>query len=123
MLSKMLIGIVIALSIGGYFLYNKNQELIQLNVAFELKHAEQAAAIESITENFEVQSNALTSLSEENAVIQGEMNRYLGIFRRHNLAKLAAAKPGLLEPKFNKATMEVFRGIEQDSINISNISN
>jgi len=123
MLSKMLIGIVIALSIGGYFLYNKNQELIQLNVAFELKHAEQAAAIESITKNFEVQSNALTSLSEENAVIQGEMNRYLGIFRRHNLSKLAAAKPGLLEPKFNKATMEVFSGIEKDSINISNISN
>ena len=50
------------------------------------------------------------------------MNRYLDIFRRHNLSKLAAAKPGLIETKFNSATKEVFDGIEADSISISNLN-
>jgi hypothetical protein len=122
MLSKILIGIVIILGLGGYFLYNKNIELNKLNSAFELRDAEQKQAIKSITENFERQSAALSSLSEENAKIQGEMNRYLDIFRRHNLSKLAAAKPGLIEPKFNSATKEVFDGIEADSISISNLN-
>ena len=46
------------------------------------------------------------------------MNRYLDIFKRHNLTKLAAAKPGLIEPRANKATKEVFDGIEEDSRDI-----
>ena len=43
------------------------------------------------------------------------MNRYLDIFKRHNLSKLAAAKPGLIEKRVNNGTKEVFDGIEQDS--------
>ena len=46
------------------------------------------------------------------------MDRYLDIFKRHNLTKLAAAKPGLIETRVNKATKEVFDGIEQDSRDI-----
>ena len=57
----------------------------------------------------------------KNAAIQGEMNRYLDIFKRHNLTKLAAAKPGLIEPRANKATKEVFDGIEEDSRNIDDL--
>ena len=44
-------------------------------------------------------------------------------FRRHNLTKLAAAKPGLIEPRMNKATKEVFDGIENDSNLISDLNN
>ena len=55
--------------------------------------------------------------------IEADMNRYLDIFRRHNLTKLAAAKPGLIEPRMNKATKEVFDGIENDSNLISNLNN
>jgi hypothetical protein len=47
-----------------------------------------------------------------------EMNRYLDIFKRHNLSKLAAAKPGLIQTRVNNATKEVFDGIEQDSRDI-----
>ena len=46
------------------------------------------------------------------------MNRYLDIFKRHNLTKLAAAKPGLIETRVNNATKEVFDGIEEDSRDI-----
>ena len=49
------------------------------------------------------------------------MNRYLDIFKRHNLTKLAAAKPGLIETRVNNGTKEVFEGIEQDSRNIDSL--
>jgi hypothetical protein len=49
------------------------------------------------------------------------MTRYLDIFKRHNLTKLAAAKPGLLEPRINKGTKNVFDSIEEDSRNIDDL--
>ena len=50
------------------------------------------------------------------------MSEYLDIFRRHNLAKLASAKPGLIEPSVNKRTKEVFDAIEADSKRISDLN-
>ena len=50
-----------------------------------------------------------------NAQIVAERDRYLDIFRRHDLSKLAAAKPGLIEPRVNNATKEVFDSLENDS--------
>ena len=49
------------------------------------------------------------------------MTRYLDIFKRHNLTKLAAAKPGLIEPRVNKGTKDVFNSIEEDSRNIDSL--
>ena len=53
--------------------------------------------------------------------IEAEMNRYLDIFKRHDLTKLAAAKPGLLEPRVNKGTKNVFDSIEEDSRSIDDL--
>ena len=55
------------------------------------------------------------------AQIEAEKDRYLDIFRRHNLDKLALAKPGLIESRINKATASVFEEIENDSKNIANL--
>jgi hypothetical protein len=43
------------------------------------------------------------------------------MFKRHNLTKLAAAKPGLIEPRVNKGTKDVFDSIEEDSRNIDSL--
>ena len=66
MLNKVLIGILIAVSFGGYILYNKNQELIKLNQAFELRNAEQIATIEAIQKNLQKTSRELTGLQVRN---------------------------------------------------------
>ena len=50
------------------------------------------------------------------------MAEYLDIFRRHNLAKLASAKPGMIETRVNNKTKEAFDGIEEDSKRISNLN-
>ena len=49
------------------------------------------------------------------------MQRYLNIFARHDLSKLAAAKPGLIQTRINKGTKDVFDTIENDSVVIDTI--
>ena len=122
-MSRILIGIIVVMGLGSYFLYSQNQRLVELNKAFEIRNAEQIATIAAQTEQFEKQTQALSTLTKKNQEIEADMNRYLDIFRRHNLTKLAAAKPGLIEPRMNKATKEVFDGIENDSNLISNLNN
>lgn len=121
-MSKILIGIIVVMGLGGWFLYNQNQELVELNKAFELRDAEQRAAISAIQQRMETTQEALQGLQSKNQQYEEEMAEYLDIFRRHNLAKLASAKPGLLEPSFNKRTKEVFDEIEAISINISSLN-
>ena len=50
------------------------------------------------------------------------MNRYLDIFARHNLTKLASAKPGLIEKRANNATKQVFDSIEDDSRDVDTLN-
>ena len=123
MISKVLIGVILVMGLGTWFLYDQNQRLVELNKAFEIRNAEQIATIAAQQEQFQKQTKALTELSSKNQQIEADMNRYLDIFRRHNLTKLAAAKPGLIEPRMNKATKEVFDGIENDSNIISDLNN
>lgn len=123
MISKILIGVILVMGLGGWFLWDQNQRLVELNKAFEVRNAEQIATIAAQQEQFQVQTAALNNLSKKNQEIEADMNRYLDIFRRHNLTKLAAAKPGLIEPRMNKATKEVFDGIENDSNLISDLNN
>ena len=105
----------------GYTLYIENENLKAENAAYVLRDSEQDAAIAQLQGDLELQGKGLQEMQARNAEIQGEMNRYLDIFKRHNLTKLAAAKPGLIEPRANKATKEVFDGIEEDSRNIDDL--
>ena len=114
-MNQLLIGVILMLGIGSYFLYTQNENLKAENLAYEVRDQEQKAAIESIQKDFALQTSALTDMQKRNNEIEGEMNRYLDIFKRHNLSKLAAAKPGMIEPRANNATKEVFDSIEADS--------
>ena len=120
-MSKILAGIATVLLVICGFLYQQNKTLNALNQAFELRDAEQKLAIESLQNDFKLQTEGLLQLQSKNQEIENEMNRYLDIFKRHNLAKLAAAKPGLIETRVNNGTKNVFESIEEDSRNIDNL--
>ena len=119
MLNKVLIGILVTVSFAGYILYNKNQELIALNTALELRDVEQKATIEAIKNNLEKTGKELSGLQVRNQQYEVEMAEYMDIFRRHNLSKLASAKPGMIEKRANNKTKEAFDAIENDSARIS----
>jgi len=115
---QFLLAIILSLGLSTYWLWNENATLTQNNAKLENAVQLQEDAISSLQNDFALQTGKLNELQIKSQEAQKEMNRYLDIFKRHNLTKLAAAKPGLIESRANKATKEVFDGIEQDSRDI-----
>tara|TARA_B100000902_G_scaffold384430_1_gene424583 strand:- start:11289 stop:11684 length:396 start_codon:yes stop_codon:yes gene_type:complete len=122
-MNQLLIGIIIVLSLGSYYLYNQNQVLQANNAQLETAVATQEQAIATMQTDFALQTTQLNDLQKKSQEAQKEMNRYLDIFKRHNLTKLAAAKPGLLEPRINNGTKDVFDSIEEISRTIDSLDN
>ena len=122
-MNQLLVGIIIVLSLGSYYLYNQNQVLTANNVALESAVATQEEAIATMKNDFALQTKALGDLQAKSQATLLEMNRYLDIFKRHNLTKLAAAKPGMLEPRINNGTKNVFESIEAISRTIDSLDN
>lgn len=107
--------IILVLGASSWYLYNDNQTLKENNFKLESAVAEQKAATAAIRESFEKQGAALSNMQRANAQIEAEKDRYLDIFNRHNLNKLALLKPGLIETRINNGTKAVFEEIENDS--------
>ena len=129
-MSKILIGIIVAMGFTGMMYYqfsvvpmkNKLEEQTKVILAQDLRDQEQKAAIVAIQSNLEKTSNSLRGLQVQNQQYETQMSEYMDIFRRHNIAKLASARPGLMETRINNATKEVFDGIEADSNRISSLN-
>ena len=122
-MSKILFGVIGVLVLLCSFLYWQNERLSELNDAYQLRDAEQKAAIENLQNDFTLQTNSLLELQSKNQEIEAEMSRYLDIFKRHDLTKLAIAKPGMIETRVNKGTKDVFDSIEKDTIGIDDLDN
>ena len=122
-MQQILMGILLILGIACWWLYSENQTLSMNNMQLEIAVAEQEEAIKVIKESYENQGKALNQLASKNAQIEAEMNGYLDIFRRHNLNKLAIAKPGMIETRANEQTQSVFEAIENDSKELDSLDN
>ena len=122
-MQQMLIGIILVLGLGGYWLYQENQTLSANNLALESAVEEQKAAMTAMRESYEKQGKALMNMSRVNAEIEAEKAEYLAIFARHNLDNLALKKPGLIENRFNKASEAVMDGLEDVTEKLNALSN
>ena len=126
----MLIGIIVAMGLSCMLYYQfsvvpmqvKLEEQTKVILAQDLRDQEQKAAIEAIQNNLTQTTQALSGLQVKNQQYESEMAEYLDIFRRHNLAKLASAKPGMIQIRSNNKTKEVFDAIEADSQRISSLN-
>ena len=122
-MQQALIGIILILGLGGYWLYNENQTLSMNNMKLESALEEQTAAMAAMKESYEKQGKALMNMSRKNAEIEAEKAEYLAIFSRHNLDMLAIKKPGLIENRFNGASDKVMEGLEDDTEELYNLTN
>jgi predicted PurR-regulated permease PerM len=126
--------IVLLLAGAGYaahwFIVNQlNTQITQLqsdvrqyqaqNVALQSAAEINEQTIRSLEENSQRQVEQMTNLTSANQQLQSEKDEYLSIFRRHDLQRLALARPGLIEPRLNNGTQEVFRQMEEDSKEVS----
>jgi uncharacterized coiled-coil protein SlyX len=132
MLNKVFMVIILLGAVGGFaYKMTTDREIAELKatiatqgsllVAFETREAEQSRTIEAMEANLKKTTEALGTLNTRNSEIEAENKRYLSIFARHDLAKLAVAKPGLIETRINRGTASVFKSIEDDTTDIDSI--
>jgi cell division protein FtsB len=129
--------IVLLLAGAGYaahwFIVNQlNIQITQLqsdvrqyqaqNVALQSAAEINEQTIRSLEENSQRQVEQMTNLTSANQQLQSEKDEYLSIFRRHDLQRLALARPGLIEPRLNNGTQEVFRQMEEDSREVDQLN-
>ena len=69
-MSKILLGVIGVLVFICSVLYWQNSRLSALNDAFELRDAEQKAAIESLQNDFALQTSSLLNLQSKNQEIE-----------------------------------------------------
>ena len=132
-----LLPIVLLLAGAGYtahwFIVNQlNIQITQLqsdvrqyqaqNVALQSPAEINEQTIRSLEENSQRQVEQMTNLTSANQQLQSEKDEYLSIFRRHDLQRLALARPGLIEPRLNNGTQEVFRQMEEDSKEVNQLN-
>ena len=129
-MTKILMGVIGAMGLAGFMYYNfsvvpmknKLEEQTKVILAQDLRDQEQKATIEAIQNNLAKTSKELTGLQVRNQAYEAEMAEYMDIFRRHNLSKLASARPGMIETRANTRTKEAFDAIEADSKRISSLN-
>ena len=98
----------------------RNYDVVnQQNVALQAAAENTANVLESIRNQMVNQQAQIGTLNAQSAELEREKNEYLSIFRQHNLYRLSVARPGLIEPRINNGTNEVFRDIEQASREIA----
>ena len=74
-MNQLLIGIIIVLSLGSYYLYNQNQVLQANNAQLETAVATQEEAIATMQNDFALQTAQLGELQKKSQEAQKEMNR------------------------------------------------
>ena len=104
---------------GAYKVFNdqmiRMEFLAAEKAALEVQAQEQEAALQALELSLTIQREATRDMQEHAADIQEQMDGYLKIFKDHDFTRLARAKPGLIEPRANKATDAVFTDIENDT--------
>ena len=104
---------------GAYKVFNdqmiRMEFLAAEKAALEVQAQEQEAALQALELSLTIQREATKDLQDPAADIQEQMDGYLKIFKDHDFTRLARAKPGLIEPRANKATDAVFTDIENDT--------
>lgn len=114
--------LILALLAGagyGYFTWSQDQisTLQQRNANLRMETEGLRDTMEQLQEHAEAQNERIVEMSEAQQKQEQEIQRYLSIFARHDLNKLAAAKPGLIETRVNNGTREVFETITNETSN------
>ena len=114
-MQQVLIGIVIVLGLSSYWLYNENVTLKANNVALEGAIATQEEAIESLQNDFELQTGQLNELVVKSQAAQRELNRYTQFIKDYKLSAKILADPVEMERKINNGTKHIMEDIEKIS--------
>ena len=112
-MNQLLIGIILVLGMGSYYLYQENQTLASNNMLLERAVATQEEAIASLQSDFALQAGQLQEMTIKSQAAQKELNRYTQFIQNYELAAKIIADPVTMERKINNGTKHIMEEIEK----------
>ena len=101
---------------SGWYINYLNDQISILKgnqIVLEIQIQEQNESIERYLEQQKNQQVQLNQLEAEKREAMKDVNRLRKTFAKHDLDKLALAKPGLMQSKINKASAKVMSTLEE----------
>ena len=120
-MQQILIGIILVLGLGSYWLYQQNLTLQANNKALEGAIATQEEAIASLQNDFALQTTELNNLSIKSQAAQRELNRYTQFIKDYELSAKILADPIEMERKINNGTKHNMEDIEKLSSDVDDL--
>ena len=111
-MNQFFIGIIIVLGLGGYWLYQENVTLKENNLALEGAVATQQEALETMQNDFTLQTEQLQSMTLKSQAAQRELNRYSEFIRNYELSAKIMGDPVEMQRKINNGTKHIMEDIE-----------
>jgi hypothetical protein len=115
-LSILLGGLLLATIAGSAYYIDYLSDQIGVlkgnQIVLESKVQEQNESIDNYLAKQEQTQAQIASLEQEKIKAMEDVNRLRKTFARHDLDKLALAKPGLIEGRVNKASTRVMKTLE-----------
>ena len=120
-MNQFFIAIILVLGMSTYWFYSQNQVLTLNNAKLEGAIAEQEAAIESLQNDFALQTTELNNLSIKSQAAQRELNRYTQFIKDYELSAKILADPIEMERKINNGTKHIMEDIEKLSSDVDDL--
>ena len=120
-MNQFLIGIIIVLGLGGYWLYQENVTLKANNIALEGAVATQQEALDVMTNDFRLQTEQLQEMTIKSQNAQRELNRYSEFIRNYELSAKIMGDPVEMQRKINNGTKHIMEDIEALSVIVDDL--
>ena len=113
----LIMGALLAALAGGAWFYvtttNAEIETLTANNAILKSVSEQnQETVRQLRQDIAEEQAALTALNERLRKSEENREQLLKIFRKHDLTRLAASKPGMIEKRINDGTAKAFDDLE-----------
>ena len=120
-MNQLFIGIIIVLSLGGYYLFQQNQTLTANNLLLEGAIATQEEAIAALEADFSLQTEQLQNMTVKSQAAQRELNRYTQFIQNYELTAKILSDPVVMQRKINNGTKHIMEDIEKLSDTVDNL--
>ena len=120
-MQQILLGVILVLGIGCYWLYNENNTLKANNIALEGAIATQEEAITTLQNDFALQTTQLQNMTLKSQAAQRELNRYTQFIQNYQLTAKILTDPVEMQRKINNGTKHIMEDIEQISVTVDDL--
>tara|TARA_R100000700_G_scaffold40281_1_gene55455 strand:+ start:302 stop:697 length:396 start_codon:yes stop_codon:yes gene_type:complete len=120
-MQQILLGIILVLGIGCYWLYNENNTIKANNIALEGAIATQEEAISTLQNDFALQATQLQNMTLKSQAAQRELNRYTQFIQNYQLTAKILTDPVEMQRKINNGTKHIMEDIEKISVTVDDL--